>query len=157
MKDLTRQHFAETWIKNNCAGKDWYYGYICMDHNPNLSLHKPEKLSKARNKMTNCVKELEPILTSGEGESMKPKFIFNYDGTEVRTLNSGDKTQIMVMGCGNVAGTMIPPTVIFKGVRTNAYQVDGASDDWAVKFTKSGWMNGEVFEDWFEFHFLPYM
>ena len=25
-------------------------------------------------------------------------------------LNSGDKTQIMVMGCGNIAGTMIHVT-----------------------------------------------
>ena len=61
------------------------------------------------------------------------------------------------MGCGNAAGKMIPPMVIFKGVRTNAYLVDGAPDDWVVKFTKSGWMNGVVFEDWFEFHFLPYV
>ena len=58
------------------------------------------------------------------------------------------------MGCGNAAGKMIAPMVIFKGVRTNAYLVDGAPDDWLVKFTKSGWMNGVVFEDWFEFHFF---
>ena len=47
--------------------------------------------------------------------------------------------------------------VIFRGVRTNVYLVDGAPNDWVVKFTKLGWMNDVVFEEWFEFHFLPYI
>ena len=56
-RDPTRSHVTETWVKNNCAGKDWYYGF--MDRHPDLSLRKPEKLSKARSRMTNeCVKEL---------------------------------------------------------------------------------------------------
>ena len=86
-RDPTRSHVTETWVKNNCAGKDWYYGF--MDRHPDLSLRKPEKLSKARSRMTNenVLKNfydvLEPILTSGEGESMNPQFIFNCDETGV--------------------------------------------------------------------------
>ena len=178
-RDPTRSHVSEIWIKNTTAGKDWYYGY--MKRHQDLSLRKPEKLSKARSRMTNesVLKNfydvLEPILTNDEGESLDAKFIFNCDETgvpldfrpsrvvasrksrSVWSINSGDKTQITVMGCGNAAGTMIPPLVIFKGVRTNSYLVDGAPEGWGIRFTKSGWMNGCVFEDWLEHHFLPYI
>ena len=178
-RDPSRSSVSETWVKKLTAGKDWYYSF--MKRNPELSLRKPEKLSKARSKMTNDAvlnnfyNVLEPILTDDDGTSMDPACVFNCDETgvpldfrpsrvvaakkarNVWSISSGDKTQITVMGCGNAAGTMIPPLVVFKGVRKNTFLVDGAPEGWQVKFSKSGWMNSVVFEEWFEHHFIPYV
>ncbi|XP_072039761.1 uncharacterized protein [Amphiura filiformis] len=158
-RDPTRSHHCERWLTKQKAGKDWYYGF--MKRNKQLSLRTPEKLSKSR-----------PILRENN-QDRDPNFIWNCDecgvpldfrpkegcylsrkASNVWSLNSGDKTNITVMGCGSASGKMMPPLVIYKGVRTNKFLVEGAPEGWMVKFSKSGWINSILFEQWFEHHFV---
>ena len=61
------------------------------------------------------------------------------------------------MGCAAADGSAVPPMVIFKGVRINKYLVDAALEGYMIKFSKSGWINSILFEDWLESHFIPYV
>lgn len=73
-------------------------------------------------------------------------------------VTAGNKAQITVLECGNAAGQMCPPAVLFPGKKVNHKLVNSApSDKWGVFFSESGWMNGTVFESWFECVYLPYV
>ena len=57
------------------------------------------------------------------------------------------------MGCGNAAGEMIKPLVIFKGKRTNEALQATAPSTWRVKFTDNGWW----FAQWFAQLLIPFV
>ena len=73
------------------------------------------------------------------------------------SINSGDKTNITVMGSGAASGKMMPPMVIYKGKRVNQCLLANAPDDWMVRFSDTGWINCILFEQWFQHHFLQYV
>ena len=176
--DPTRNKTAELWLANRTAGKDWYYSF--MKRHTELSLRKPERLSKCRAKMTNeailsnFYDVIESIVTV-DGTDIEPHTIFNCDevgvGLDFRpskvvasrkahslwSVNSGDKTNITVLACGAADGIMCPPMVIYKGLRENKVLKETAPDGWLVKFSPSGWINSVLFEQWFEELFIPYV
>ena len=70
-------------------------------------------------------------------------------------VTSGDKTQITIMSCISAAGYAIPPCIIFQHKRkVDDYLRVGEVPDTYYNVSDSGWMNGAIFEDWFENHFL---
>jgi len=48
-------------------------------------------------------------------DSRPPKVVAKYGEKKVRHRQSGNKEQISIIGCGNAAGQVIPPMVIFEG------------------------------------------
>ena len=173
-RDPTRSHHAERWLKNKAAGKDWYYGF--MARHSELSLRTPEKLSKNRARMTNqavltqfydilgpYLNEKDPGLIWNCDECGVPldfrprKVVASRKARSIWSINSGDKTNITIMGCGAGSGKMMPPMVIYKGKRVNQCLVGNAPDGWMIRFSESGWINSVLFEQWFEFHFMPYV
>ena len=75
---------------------------------------------------------------------------------KVRQLTSGNKTQITVLACGNAIGQALPPMVIFAGKRFNhelsVREVPGT----LYGMADSGWMDTELFFNWFKEHFLKH-
>ena len=70
-------------------------------------------------------------------------------------VTSGDKTQITIMSCISAAGNAIPPCINFQQKRkVDDYLRLGEVPDTYYNVSDSGWMNGAIFEDWFENHFL---
>ena len=148
--DPLRSKTSEKWMANRSAGKDWYYSF--MSRHLELSLITPEKLSKSHAKMTNEAilhhfhDVIESVVTVDE-EDRKSSYIFNCDEVGISldfrpakvvcsrstrslwSLNSGDKSNITVMGCD---GTMIPPLIIYKGKRVNKVLQDTAPEGWMV-------------------------
>ena len=175
--DPTRSKISEKWLKNRSAGKDWYYSF--MHRHTELSHRTPEKLSKSRAKMTNDAVlshfyDVVEFVVRVDGADRMPSTIFNCDevgiGLDFKpakvvcsrktclwSLNSGDKTNITVMGCGSASGDMIPPLVIYKGKRVNKILRDGAPEGWMVGFSPSDWINAVLFERWFEELFIPFV
>ncbi|XP_072026714.1 LOW QUALITY PROTEIN: uncharacterized protein [Amphiura filiformis] len=173
-KDPHRSHVAELWATKMQAGNDWYYAFL--KRHPQLSLRTPEKLSQVRAKMTN-----EAVLTRFYDTLWSPTYLTKHlhvslmqmklapldfkphkvvalkKTRSLYSLNSGDKTQVTVLACGNAAGNMIPPAVIFPGKRVNNVLVESAPQGWYVQFTESGWIRSVAFEKWFGNLFIPYI
>lgn len=87
-----------------------------------------------------------------------PKTYHKKGKKHVFQVSTGDKTQITVLECGNAAGVMCPPAVLFQGKKVNQKLCNSKpSPDWGIFFSESGWMNGEVFELWFEEIYIPWV
>ena len=134
------QAVVQKWMEKQKTGDDWYYRF--MSRHPNLSLRKPEKLAHSRaimanktvvddyytklkstieeNDLTSCPELILNADETGVPLDFRPSRVVSPKNTKnVWSVSSGDKTNITVMGCGNAAGEMIKPLVIFKGKRTN--------------------------------------
>ena len=70
---------------------------------------------------------------------------------------SGNKTQITVLVCASAAGNPIPPMVIFDRKNLNQEMTIGEVPGTMYGLNPgSGWIDQELFRDWFERHFLQY-
>ena len=66
------------------------------------------------------------------------------------------KGQVTALPCVSAAGYCIPPMLIFnrKGLREG--MDDGAIPGTLFAFSPNGWIDTELFENWFFHHFLLY-
>ena len=144
---------------------------------PKLTLRKGDSFSMAREKMTsyeifNDYFDLLEETLEKHGLKDKPSQIYNCDesgmplehklprvisikGTKkVRQVSSGNKTQITILGCCNATGQAIPPMVVFSGKRFNHDLSEGEVPGTLYGMADSGWMDQELFANWFSHHFL---
>jgi hypothetical protein len=146
---------------------------------PEITLRKPELVSHVR---ANCAQveviqryfdELEAILTDNKIFD-SPSSIFNMDESgfpldpklphvickrgqrHPTTLCSGNKSQITVLACCNAAGYVIPPFVIFDRKILKAELTVGEVPETMYGLSSSGWIDSELFDAWFQNHFLSY-
>ena len=106
------------------------------------------------------------------GLSGKPGQIFNCDETGMPlqhkplkvvslvsqkhpyAITSGEKVQITVLACASASGYTIPPMVVFD---RKHLQIEMTRDEVPGTFyglSNNGWMDTELFEEWFKNHFL---
>ena len=156
-------------------------GWWCRfrDRWPQLSLRKGDPFSIAREKMTsrhvfdNYFDLLEKTLDEFDLKD-KPSQIYNCDesgmplehkpprvvavkGTKkVRQVSSGNKTQITILGCCSATGQAIPPMVVFSGKKFNHELSKGEIPGTIYGTSDSGWMDQELFANWFTNHFLQH-
>ena len=146
---------------------------------PQLTLRRGDSFSLAREKMTNYDVFHHYFDLLGETFTKydlkdKPSQIYNCDesgmplehklprvvaikGTKkVRQISSGNKTQITVLGCCSASGQVIPPMVVFSGKKFNHDLADGEVPSTLYGMSESGWMDQELFADWFSNHFLKH-
>ena len=66
------------------------------------------------------------------------------------------KKQVTVLACTSAAGYTLPPLVIFprKGL-VEDLTIDGIPRN-AYGLSENGWMEGEIFNEWFTHHFLKH-
>ena len=146
---------------------------------PEIKLRKGDSFPLVRDQMSNrTVFEsyfdlLDETLTK-HGLKDKPAQIYNCDesgipleyklprivaakGTKkVRQCTSGTKTQITILACANAAGQTIPPMVVFSGKHFNSALVKGEVPATLYGMSPSGWMDQELFREWFSEHFLKH-
>lgn len=78
-------------------------------------------------------------------------------GTKSACAITGNlKTQITVMACTSAAGYVLPPFVIFDRKTLNKKLTVGEVPGSAYGLSTKGWMDTELFRDWFFGHFLAY-
>ena len=73
---------------------------------------------------------------------------------KIQGPSSGNKSQITVVACGNAAGHMIAPMVIFKGERFNHEWTIGEVPDTLYGMSDSGWIDKELFFLWLKNIFI---
>ena len=89
-------------------------------------------------------------------EHKLPRVVAIKGTKKVRQISSGNKTQITVLGCCSASGQVIPPMVVFSGKKFNHDLADGEVPSTLYGMSESGWMDQELFADWFSNHFLKH-
>ena len=75
---------------------------------------------------------------------------------KVRQCTSSTKTQITVLACASTSGQTIPPMVVFAGKHFNSVLAKGEVPATLYGMSSSGWMDQELFANWFRHHFLEH-
>ena len=144
---------------------------------PILTLSSAEKLSYARLVATNphilssYFDLLEQTLTEYDLFT-SPARIFNCDETGLpfehtpphvigikgqkhpRAVTTGSKKNITVLACCSASGSVLPPLVIYRRKALNRGLVEGEVPETSYALSDRGWMDHEIFENWFTQHFL---
>ena len=71
-------------------------------------------------------------------------------------LTSGDKAHITVLACASAAGYAIPPMVIFDRRVLKPELTIGEVPGTFYGLSDNGWIDSELFHEWFANHFLRY-
>ena len=167
---------AESKGLTNCpVSHGWWESF--RKRHPHLALRTAEKLSYARYVSTDpdIIDKYFDLLKDTLSDNKRldrPAQIFNCDETGLpldqtppyviaakgqkhpRTVVAGSKKQITVLACANAAGNALPPLVIFARKALNPQLTHGEVPGTMYGLTDSGWMDGEVFDNWFSHHFL---
>ena len=155
--------------------KGWWASF--QRRHPQLSLRCAEALSYARAiaqdpEILNSYYDLLEKTLKDNDLLNKPHMIFNCDETGfslehkpgklvgmkgVKHLNSttsGDKAQMTVLACVCAIGYSMPPMVIFDRKRLKPDHTKGEIPGTIYGLSSNGWIDGELFEEWFTRHFL---
>ena len=71
-------------------------------------------------------------------------------------ITSGNKTHITVLACTSAAGYAMPPMVIFDRRTLKPELTLGEVSGTFYGLSDNGWMDAELFQEWFANHFLRY-
>ena len=145
---------------------------------PKLTLRTPAPLSQVRSKATDpemlarYFDLLEETLVAN-GLEGRPGQIFNMDesgmpldakapklifgkGSYASAIGSGDKSQITIVGCVNATGFSLPPMVIWDRKHLAPELAVGEVPGTIYGLSAKGWIDHELFDVWFNNHFLRY-
>ncbi|XP_046665517.1 jerky protein homolog-like [Homalodisca vitripennis] len=160
-------------FKNNFPGADWADGFLSR-HKAILSQRMCQNIKRSRAKLSPKVindyfDELKDTVTD-----VPPDMIINYDETALsddpgrrklifkrgckypeRVVNKS-KSNVSVMFAATASGKMLAPYIIYKA--TNLYDLwcQGGPPGCFYNRTKSGWIDGNTFLDWFQRVVIPY-
>jgi len=71
-------------------------------------------------------------------------------------LTGSTKDQITVLVCSSAAGYALPPFVVFDRKNLNIKLTEGEVPGTVYGLSSNGWMNSDLFSEWFKGHFLCY-
>ena len=150
--------------------KGWWASF--QRQHPQLSLRCAEALSYVRAiaqdpEILNSYYDLLEKTLKDNDLLNKPHMIFNCDETGFSlehkpgklvgmkgSTTSGDKAQMTVLACMCVTGYSMPRTVIFDRKRLKPDHTKGEIPGTIYGLSSNGWIDGELFEEWFTRHFL---
>lgn len=169
---------AKNNLENVVVSRGWWDRF--RSRHPHLTLRTGESLAYHRAISTNLViidkyfDLLEEVLTTNNLTG-KPHLIFNADETglplqhrpgkrvvirgqkQVNVINSGNKSHISVLACVSASGFALPPMVIFQRKTLTPQLTMQEVPGTIYGLSSSGWMDRELFRDWFHRHFLQYV
>ncbi|XP_063447999.1 uncharacterized protein LOC134727548 [Mytilus trossulus] len=82
----------------------------------------------------------------------KPHLIYNVDEKSVAISGKGEI--VTILGCGNAAGSALPPFFILPVQKVNDQLLEGSSPGSVVTFSKTGESNSDIFMDFLHNHFM---
>ena len=83
-----------------------------------------------------------------------PKVVARVGQQHPYAITSSDKAQITVLACASASAYCIPPMVVFDRKTLQADMTKGEVRGTFYGLPESGWMNSELFEEWFKHHFF---
>ena len=161
-------------FKGEKAGRGWFDGF--MSRHPKLTIRKPQPLSYCRALCSNkdTIEEFFGKLGSLYGRLnliAKPMHIFNADETgvsvvhkpgkvvaelghpNVYSLTSAEKGKThTVLSCVSASGYVLPPLIVYPRKKSVPDRLkEGAIPNTFFAHSKSGWINKEIYLEWFKF------
>ena len=157
---------------------NWLYGFLNRWEHRLVSLN-PRKLETTRAKsstpetVNKYFENLSEIITK-YNLCDKPQNIYNIDetglqpehrppnvianpNTKPQAITSPRSTTTTLIGCANALGNALPPFFVFKGKRYNPELMKGATTGAEGVMSESGWSNSDIFKQYLQDHFLPYV
>lgn len=154
----------------------WWRGF--RKRHPRLTLRKPDKLDRRRSntaKKSVVKKHFETLKDSllAAGLLDKPDHIFNVDETGIEMNKQsgkvvvnrctkkhhqesvGDREHITANVCCSATGQVLPPMLIFQKCFPSSNYSSTGPDKCLYAKSDSGYMDGELFLEWFKKIFLP--
>ena len=165
-------------FNNNYPGKDWMISFVCR-HKETLRPRKPELLKKDMSE--GLSENVVTIFYSLLGEEIQennivPGSIYNLDETRINTDPRAKKvfvphtsrdTYLMSTICGKAMYSVmfyvsathnyLPHFVVYKGLHLYNNWTSGGPPGCAYATTPSGWMQDNVFQNWFKDFFIQSM
>ena len=83
-----------------------------------------------------------------------PKVITQKGIKHSASITTGDKAQITTLACCSAAGYVLPPLVVFDRKKLKSEMTVGEVPGTMYGLSSNGWMDTELFELWFNHHFL---
>ncbi|CAB3241755.1 unnamed protein product [Arctia plantaginis] len=172
---LALKNHIKNQFRNEVAGRAWLDNFL-KRHKNNLSLRRPMGTSYARTQGFNseAVKEFFDILEAEmRNNNIPPDRIFNVDETGLTVVQSKvpqvvgkkGKRQIgaltaaergslcTVVCCMSASGIFVPPMMIFPRKNFTDLLMKGAPPGTIGKVHPSGWIQSNLFTEWFR-HFI---
>ncbi|KAI8513919.1 hypothetical protein Bbelb_082430 [Branchiostoma belcheri] len=151
-------------------GKRWWSAF--RRRHPEISLRSPDSLDRARAAMSNArvvekhFKQLGQLLSENKLHD-RPFQVYNADETGMSmdarksrvvvpttskrapSIRSGGRDHITVMSCVSAAGAVVPLMIIFNRAMPSGKFSEGGPPGAMYAWSESGFINKELFEDWF--------
>jgi len=156
---------------NNMPGKDWIKSFI--KRHSQLTVRLASNIKRKRAEVSPMVINEYFDNLSAELHGVDPCGIWNYDETNLtdepgqkkvimkrgckypeRIMNS-TKSSTSLMFCGNAAGELLPPYVVYKADCMWTTWTENGPPQTRYNRSKSGWFDNVCFEDWFFSTLLP--
>ena len=182
LQDLVFQFCCKNQIPNpftttEKAGRDWLNGFL--QRNPEISIRKPENVSIgraygfSRHKLADFFTKYLKVIYNENGNRIIPNSnIYNADESgftidhrpekilgqkgkrAIGTLTSAEKGKtITFLPAVSAVGHYVPPLFVFPRKRMKLELLENAPDGSIGAANPTGWINTEIFEEWFD-HFL---
>lgn len=165
-----------TCFTENGPSEKWWRGF--KTRHPRLTVRKPDKLDRRRKTMStkSVINKHFALLreTLLKCDLLdKPSHIFNVDETGMEMDKSnrrivvdrnskhayqesvGDREHITVNVCCSASGLILPPMIIFEKCFPSGNYSECGPDDCLYAKSPNGYMDGELFKNWFLTVFLP--
>ena len=161
-------------FKNGSAGRAWFEGFL--RRHPKLTIRSPQSLSYCRavSATKDTISDFFGKLGSLYGKLnlvLKPMQIFNCDETgitivfkpgkviaevgkkHVYAISAAERGKThTVLSCVSAAGYVVPPMMIYpRKTQVPDKMREGAFPSTFFKSSESGWVNSELFVEWFLF------
>lgn len=168
----------KTKFKDGRPKEDWF---LSFKKRHSLSIKKPQGIEYVRTDQNN------PFIVNGFYDNLiktveelklgdKPHLIFNLDETSfcidpsktkvvglkgaksTRIISSAGRENTSVLICCSADGRKLPPLVIFKGKNViESWINENNHDETTYAASKKGWMDSQIFYNWFKKVFLQYV
>lgn len=166
-------------FENNMPGKHWYSAFRAR--HPQLTERMSRNLAHGRavvnvEKIKSWFNYVTEYLGKKDLLNIPPSRSFNCDesafflcpkGEKVLAqkgeklsynfTNNDDKENLTTLFCGNAAGDLAPPMVMFKYVRMPAHIPKSLPTGWGIGLSENGWMTSKSFYEWVTNIFYPWL
>ena len=172
-----KNHIPNPFQTHERAGREWLKGFI--QRHPDISVRKPENVSIGRaygfsqHKVNDFFKKYFSVIYDEDGNRVIPNSnIYNADESgftivhrpekilgrkgkrAIAVLTSAEKGKtITFLPAVSAVGHYVPPLFVFPRKRMKAELLEDAPDGSIGAVNLTGWINTEIFEQWFD-HFV---
>jgi hypothetical protein len=172
-KDLVEKTNRKVNTKSGTPGNDWYEGFVKRNK---ISECAASNMKKSRAQVNSTMindyfDEVGKLFT--DLGNVPAENIYNYDETNfvndpgksivlcrrgkkrIEIVRDHTKQCFSVMWCGNAAGELLPPMVVYSSKNVYEGWTTDGPDNAVYDCTESGWFDATSFKNWFVDVFLP--